>query len=502
MATPALPELTQADLQPGQFPHTPIRTRRKRRIVSDGRTGPQSSPVAAISRDLTPPRRKRAASTSRAPISITQTDSSPNAKLLAPESAEDKLPTPSRRPGLSVLPQPQNVNSMPEFSSRERSRRSANSQLPSRAQTEPVSLGSRFSTADRTIQQRIESGPNANRPKTKKDVPLGYTYILNVQLHANGPSLLKIGSTQFDPKQRAGRIKSCCLPARIEENPRAIAQSAPFYWVAERLVQHELAAYRYTLECVCSTAHREYFQVPEDVALDSLNRWRSFCQQEPWDEYGKLKDIWVQRLRNRCKYDDKVPGDSSAHSRRLASHWRAFTDPWWAESMFNDFADTARRIFRWRLHVLALGEAFALALRIPLNSWAPHWVGLVIILVFVEFSQVENLYTTNLIARTCRGGWQKIHILLDSFYDMGQPMKESEIIEPSNCEVKAPEVHEISSDSDIVNEEAVPEPGSDVEMEDENNDEAASDTIYVRQMPPKSPARIEVEELMSSSDSG
>ena len=74
----------------------------------------------------------------------------------------------------------------------------------------------------------------------------------------------------------------------------------------EQLCHAELSNFNQILKCDSprcknkegrSSEHKEWFAVPEDVALKTVQRWRNFIQQEPYDENGIIHTDWSAKLR-------------------------------------------------------------------------------------------------------------------------------------------------------------------------------------------------------------
>lgn len=86
----------------------------------------------------------------------------------------------------------------------------------------------------------------------------------------------------------------------------------------ETLVHHELQDFRKTFFCKgCKTDHKEWFAVPEEVALQSVQRWRKFMKQKPYDENGLLKSEWSRLLPEHMEINGEND-DSDNHEYRNA----------------------------------------------------------------------------------------------------------------------------------------------------------------------------------------
>ncbi|RFU29548.1 hypothetical protein B7463_g6756, partial [Scytalidium lignicola] len=148
----------------------------------------------------------------------------------------------------------------------------------------------------------------------------GFIYILKApeyfrQNFPNEKPLLKIGMT-MNVKTRINNLKRTCNLFDLEQVPDPNYKRIHTYWKVEQLVHIELRNFQKILKCTkCgnkgsrNTEHEEWFEVSEEVALRSVDRWRRFIAQNPYDENGGLKDFWSQRLAHRNmgvlpKWDD------------------------------------------------------------------------------------------------------------------------------------------------------------------------------------------------------
>ncbi|KAE9375027.1 hypothetical protein N431DRAFT_336838 [Stipitochalara longipes BDJ] len=110
------------------------------------------------------------------------------------------------------------------------------------------------------------------------------------------PALLKIGQSTDVEKRRKTLKKLCKIKdlTRVEDYE---AVPLRMYEKIEKLVHAELSNYRRLFYCEeCRTLHQEWFEVSEDMALRTVQRWRRFIRQEPYNENGKLKDYWSNKI--------------------------------------------------------------------------------------------------------------------------------------------------------------------------------------------------------------
>ncbi|KAH8821324.1 T5orf172 domain-containing protein [Xylogone sp. PMI_703] len=138
----------------------------------------------------------------------------------------------------------------------------------------------------------------------------GYIYVLKAPdyFRQNFPGknpLVKIGMAK-DVDARIKSLKSKCgitdLKLVDDKNHRAVH----VYWKVEQLVHIELRNFRRVLKCKnCGaksgnkTEHQEWFEISEELALKTVERWRRFVELNPYDENGALRDFWSSRLKSR-----------------------------------------------------------------------------------------------------------------------------------------------------------------------------------------------------------
>ncbi|KAJ8125054.1 hypothetical protein O1611_g8586 [Lasiodiplodia mahajangana] len=195
----------------------------------------------------------------------------------------------------------------------------------------------------------------------------GYVYLLKVTPKNEPHKIIrKLGHTDRTVKERASEIKNMCHHdvADPEEDPedRLIA----FSHRAEKLAQTELTKRLYQFTCACGKAHKEYFDVEKDVALEIIRRWRTFCGLRPYDAHGKLLPFWNHRLQHhkngREKFYDSHQTLSEAEQLRL--RWGRFSSVSKFPSvsklriLFFNIANDSADIWP----VVALFEAVAIAL--------------------------------------------------------------------------------------------------------------------------------------------
>ena len=110
------------------------------------------------------------------------------------------------------------------------------------------------------------------------------------------PALLKIGKSA-NIKDRMIELKKNCGISDISRVLDGKTLSIAWYSRIEQLVHCELQNYRRIFRCLkCGKEHHEWFEVSEEVALQSVQRWRKFMEQEPYDKNGILRDHWSNMI--------------------------------------------------------------------------------------------------------------------------------------------------------------------------------------------------------------
>ena len=118
----------------------------------------------------------------------------------------------------------------------------------------------------------------------------------------NHPPLLKIGMTTDLSARKRTLIRDCGL-TDLEIVAKSQMRACKSYWRIEELVHCELQNFRRVFKCKKCTSksgsgtnHQEWFAVSEEVAVQTVERWRKFIEKEPYDENGILKDCWSRKI--------------------------------------------------------------------------------------------------------------------------------------------------------------------------------------------------------------
>jgi hypothetical protein len=164
----------------------------------------------------------------------------------------------------------------------------------------------------------------------KRQKKTGFVYVFrhgkSEEALMKGDHRVKVGFSE-DPETRARKIEWTCKRTIRHVLGDDMKPFETASW-AEKLAQKELEHWRSDAPCDCGTHHREIFDTTEEHALAVRQRWVSFCKREPWDENGKLKPFWRDRLETRQQVGGDFEHDSE--DRR----WDKFTMPGEHEEQF------------------------------------------------------------------------------------------------------------------------------------------------------------------------
>ena len=133
--------------------------------------------------------------------------------------------------------------------------------------------------------------------KAKVDPKEGYIYAFYIVDH---PGYVKIGFAGNDSNERKEAIEKCLSPLKIEPVGLLDDFEVPSYQKVERLIQTELQPYRRRFKCdkaKCSNAgHTEWFEIDEDKAKESIDRWKDWMRTTPYDSTRCLNSIEAHRI--------------------------------------------------------------------------------------------------------------------------------------------------------------------------------------------------------------
>ncbi|KAF2179902.1 hypothetical protein K469DRAFT_715997 [Zopfia rhizophila CBS 207.26] len=138
----------------------------------------------------------------------------------------------------------------------------------------------------------------------------GYIYVLKAPSYFNafpetkesGEQWVKIGIAR-DTRKRISTLKCTCGFSDLAECYVSGVVPIPLLHRVEKLCHEELNNFRRILSCKKDingarhdAAHKEWFAVPEAVAIRTVKRWRKFIDFAPYSESGVLTDFWDDRV--------------------------------------------------------------------------------------------------------------------------------------------------------------------------------------------------------------
>lgn len=224
---------------------------------------------------------------------------------------------------------------------------------PRQAQSEPArGPSTSISKADKKIQDCLRKPLPAGQKKDE----VGNNYIFDIiTADGSGVRLVKIGSTSGSERLRLQRIAKACRHLKIEEQDDPEHVPIRLYKRAEFLMHAELEGFKHSFNCQCKVHdHREYFHVDKSFALEVVQRWRRFCEGEPYDNEGKLRPFWEHRLRKLRVWKP----DTKVDREQQGGRWEWFINPKRYEPLLFDLQHESLKLWKWRWLTLALLQSF------------------------------------------------------------------------------------------------------------------------------------------------
>lgn len=117
------------------------------------------------------------------------------------------------------------------------------------------------------------------------------------------PPLVKlvISGSMEDEKRKLE--KECCHMTNISYIVDGQEMAFDNYEKVEKIVHAALQNFHRDFKCQrCQEVkddvdwNRDWFDLPDDVVLETVRLWRRFALQDPWDRHGNLKDYWRKVL--------------------------------------------------------------------------------------------------------------------------------------------------------------------------------------------------------------
>ncbi|KAF2721484.1 hypothetical protein K431DRAFT_71554 [Polychaeton citri CBS 116435] len=157
------------------------------------------------------------------------------------------------------------------------------------------------------LKNVIEYLRGRNKTNLEEDEK-GAVYVFHdIGLQEAGIEMVKIGFVKSNntPSERCTTInRECASNLKVFEAQLVDEVRLHTAFLLERVVQIDLLPHRVFHHCDCNngTRHREYFQLPPDVALKTLDLWRRWLQREP-SPFSRENNRWVLTAEWRQKLD-------------------------------------------------------------------------------------------------------------------------------------------------------------------------------------------------------
>ena len=147
----------------------------------------------------------------------------------------------------------------------------------------------------------------------------GCIYVLKIP---DCPDYVKIGRTKEDPDKRMNQLLKCGNELEVIDNGSYI--KIPYHQRVEKIIHLDLRNRQHTFTCSCKqsktnssahvsdglTEHGEWFKIDVLEAIQTVNNWRDWMHQNPYDVDGNLKLEWKNRI-------TVLSRDKTYHSRTI-----------------------------------------------------------------------------------------------------------------------------------------------------------------------------------------
>jgi hypothetical protein len=120
----------------------------------------------------------------------------------------------------------------------------------------------------------------------------GFVYILTA--YWNSKIIVKIGIAK-DVEQRLQQLSKGCCSTKLGKMEEYIRIEVKLRHRVEALVHKELQGFKSEVEW-CDSDHREFFNVPPEVALESIDRWKHFVDYGAYTSGGTVDNFWAERV--------------------------------------------------------------------------------------------------------------------------------------------------------------------------------------------------------------
>lgn len=120
----------------------------------------------------------------------------------------------------------------------------------------------------------------------------GFVYIFKA--YWNSKLIVKIGITK-DVENRLQQLSRGCCSTTLRDMTEFTSIDVILRDRVEALVHKELQAFKMDATW-CKCKHHEYFDIPPEVALKSIERWKLFVENGAYTSEGTIDNIWAQQI--------------------------------------------------------------------------------------------------------------------------------------------------------------------------------------------------------------
>ncbi|KAI9925268.1 hypothetical protein ASPWEDRAFT_32437 [Aspergillus wentii DTO 134E9] len=221
----------------------------------------------------------------------------------------------------------------------------------------------------------------------------------------------KIGQTNDWKSRQAWHRSNCKATWKLHKIPSNGGTRA--YVHLEKIAHTELTNLKYNFECLCGTAHKEYFLGEKDMGLDVLRFWARWMKEHsPYDENINLSPFWAERLkilggegfdnhRYRCpkaECQDAAEVRTSSCQACLRLRLQAWTEPTRWDKFYYELLCIWRNVaFIWtficdpKVHLVAL---FVYSVAMPIVALLITWERASILIFLPPFITFFRLWKT------------------------------------------------------------------------------------------------------------
>ena len=147
---------------------------------------------------------------------------------------------------------------------------------------------------DNLLLDYIKSGPLAKSERKDR-----YIYVLRSK---EREGQVKIGRTDSSVDARMAYIRNKCRFKHLESVYDGEQVALPNLQRLEKLCHTELKSFKKNYLCkTCKNGgvpqeHEEWYEVPSEIAIQTVQKWRTWLSLSPYDKDGLLKPLWRERI--------------------------------------------------------------------------------------------------------------------------------------------------------------------------------------------------------------